>query len=150
MDSPGTTDPDSRNQVTNDSPELRESPAAALWAAWRAGGEPDLESFVAGLSEVAPRDLEVMIRIDLAARRQRNDHTPAEEYLRRFPAVAADPELALDVIYGEYLARERAGEQPKLAEYQTRFPALAQSLSDQIRLHNALDDALGRRSVRRS
>ena len=57
----------------------------------------------------------------------------------RFPSVAADAELAVDVIYAEYLAREQSGEKPELAEYEVRFPAFAPVLAEQIRLHHAFD-----------
>ena len=80
-----------------------------------------------------------LIQIDFDARWSRNDRQRPEEYLRRFAAVAADAELAVDVIYAEYFARERSGEKPELAEYQARFPAFAHVLAEQIRLHHAFD-----------
>ena len=42
----------------------------------------------------------------------------------RFPAVADDPELALDLIYSEFLLREAAGESPALEEYAGAVPAV--------------------------
>ncbi len=139
MNLPGPMHSDSRQRGAGDLPGAGESAANTLLRAWQAGQELELESFVAGRSDVAPRDLGALIRLDFAARWQRNDRTQAEEYLRRFPVVAADPELALDVIYSEYLAREQAGERPELAEYQARFPEIAQVLSQQIRLHDAFE-----------
>ncbi len=117
----------------------RDSPAEYLRRAWQAGGEPALDAFVAGLKDLAPRELASLIQVDFAARWSRNDRQRPEEYLRRFSTVAADAELAVDVIYAEYFAREQAGERPELAEYQARFPAFAHELSEQIRLHQALD-----------
>jgi serine/threonine-protein kinase len=80
-----------------------------------------------------------LIQVDLAARWSRNDRQRPEEYLRRFSTVAADAELAVDVIYAEYFAREQSGDRPELAEYQARFPAFAHVLSEQIRLHQAFE-----------
>ncbi len=124
------------------SPERRmphDSPAESLRRAWQAGGEPALDTFVAGLNDLAPRELASLIQIDFAARWSRNDRQRPEEYLRRYSTVAADAELAVDVIYAEYFAREQSGERPELAEYQARFPEFAHVLSEQIRLHQAFD-----------
>ena len=116
-----------------------DSPAKILRQAWREGHEPALDHFVATLNDLSPSDLAELIQIDLEARWSRKDRQRPEEYLRRFSTVAADAELAVDVIYAEYFARERSGEQPELAEYQTRFPAFAHVLAAQIRLHRAFD-----------
>ena len=59
-----------------------------------------------------PGELAAMVRIDIDVRWRRSDARPAESYLSRFPALANDPELAVDIIYAEYLARERAGRCP--------------------------------------
>ncbi len=50
----------------------------------------------------------------------------------------ADDELALDVIYGEFLLREELGERPEPREYQLRFPDLADTLQDQIEFHRTM------------
>ncbi len=118
---------------------LLDSPAANLRRAWQEGRDPALETFVAGLPQVSPEELAVLILVDFDARWSRNDPRRPEEYLRQFSAVAADAELAVDVIYAEYLAREQSGQRPELTEYQQRFPAFAQVLAEQIRLHQALE-----------
>ena len=91
------------------------------------------------MNDLSPSDLAELIQIDLEARWSRKDRQRPEGYLRRFSTVAADAELAVDVIYTEYFARERSGEKPEIAEYQTRFPEFAQVLAEQIRLHLAFD-----------
>jgi eukaryotic-like serine/threonine-protein kinase len=131
-----------RSIPSNASPQrrmLNDSPVETLRRAWQEGREPALDTFVAGLTDVSPGDLAALIRADLDARWSRNDRQRPEEYLRRFAAVAADAELAVDVIYAEYFARELSGEKPELAEYQARFPEFAQVLAEQIRLHHAFD-----------
>src|SRR5262245_3111773 len=124
---------------------FHEAPAENLRREWQDGREPALDSFLAGLPDVSPSELASLIRVDFEARWSRNDHRQPEEYLRRFSAVAADTELAVDVIYTEYLAREQSGERPEMAEYLDRFPAYANVLAEQILLHHALqtfdDDA---------
>jgi eukaryotic-like serine/threonine-protein kinase len=115
------------------------SPSEVLRRAWQSGRELDLDALLAEMTDVAPGELAAMIEVDLEARWSRSDRKSPEEYLQRFPAVAADAELAVDVVYAEYLAREQLGERPQLSEYQARFPAFAATLADQIRLHHAFD-----------
>jgi serine/threonine protein kinase len=62
----------------------------------------------------------------------------AEAYLERYPAVADDAQHAVDLIYHEFLLREKAGEQPTAAAFAARFPAYAALLQEQIELHLAL------------
>lgn len=80
-----------------------------------------------------------MVQVDIDLRWRRNDPRRAESYLASFPALSNDPELAVDIIYAEYLARERSGERPVATEYRERFPAFAEELSRQIGLHRALE-----------
>src|SRR5437762_2852188 len=115
------------------------SPSANLRLAWQEGQAPDLLSFVTRLSDVSPAELAALIRIDFAARWNQGDRPRPEEYLGLFSAVASDVELAVDIIYAEYLAREQSGERPQLGEYQQRFPAFAHVLAEQIRLHQAIE-----------
>jgi len=58
--------------------------------------------------------------------------------LQRFPQLAPDDELALDVIYGEFLLREELGQRPEPREYLFRFPELADMLQDQIEFHQVM------------
>src|SRR5438132_10265461 len=54
-------------------------------------------------------------------------------------SVNIDDEALLDLLYGEVLLREEFGERPLLAEYQRRFPRLAEPLRRQFELHQALE-----------
>ena len=100
---------------------------------------PILDVFLAEKAKLSPRDLAALIRIDLNARWRRNMPRPAEDYLGRYSQVAENAELAVDVIYAEYLAREQSGEQPDVAEYRRRFPQYADMLAEQISLHSAIE-----------
>ncbi len=116
-----------------------DSPAARLRSEWQLGREPLLDDFLAALSDLSPDELSALICVDLAARWQRSDRTIPESYLARFPSVAAEADLAIDIIYAEFLARDQAGDRPEPAEYQQRFPLYAHVLSEQIGLHWALE-----------
>ncbi len=77
---------------------------------------------------------------DQRRRWEAGDHAPAESYFERYPALADDPEAALDLIYGEVVLREEAGESPDPAEYLARFPRFANELRLQFDVHRAIED----------
>jgi serine/threonine protein kinase len=77
-------------------------------------------------------------RADQDARWRAGKPLPAERYLEALPRVAADPEQAMVLVYGEVLSRTAAGERPTLDEYRRRFPQLADHLTIQFQLHAAL------------
>ncbi len=61
-----------------------------------------------------------------------------EDLLARHPALAADAETVLDLIYHEYVIRRRLGETPRPEEYLVRFPAWSDALTRQF----VIDDAM--------
>jgi tetratricopeptide (TPR) repeat protein len=63
---------------------------------------------------------------------------PVEDYLQRYPGLAADPEAVLDLIYSEALLREALGETDLLADYLRRFPQHEDPLRRQFAVHQAL------------
>ena len=106
---------------------------------WRAGPRPDLKEFVASSPGLAADEIVDVIETDRAERWQRGDRVRAERYLADFPAVAADSEAALIIVYGEYYLRQESGDSPSLMEYLARFPQHAARLRDQVMWHQALD-----------
>src|SRR5262245_46779244 len=58
--------------------------------------------------------------------------------LAEYPKIADDPESVVDLIYHEYLLRERIGRRPELDELSARFPEHAAALRKQIAFHLAL------------
>ena len=99
----------------------------------------DLDWFLAQRAEPSPALLAALIRIDLITRWRRNDQRSAETYLENFRSVAQIAELAIDIIYAEYLVREQVGPPPDLGEFQRRFPRYAEVLVEQINLHGAIE-----------
>jgi tRNA A-37 threonylcarbamoyl transferase component Bud32 len=79
-----------------------------------------------------------LLRADQQRRWQRGERIAVEGYLQRYPALVADPEAVLDVLYGEVLLREQQGEAPTAEEYQKRFPQYASRVRRQFELHEAL------------
>ncbi len=75
---------------------------------------------------------------DLLRRLSRGEAARAESYLESHPALAADAEAAVELIYTEFAAREEAGEQPQADEYLARFPQWAGALRRQLDIHRLL------------
>ena len=63
---------------------------------------------------------------------------PAEDYLRRYPSVAANDEAAVDLIHNEYLLAERSGRPADPEAFIRRFPTHIEILRRQIELHRAM------------
>jgi formylglycine-generating enzyme required for sulfatase activity len=108
---------------------------------WANGSSPDLDVFVSSVGAVESTQLSRLARIDQAERWQRGDRRSAEDYLDRYPELQADHDSAVDLIYHEYLLREKLAECPSLNEFINRFPQHAAVLAEQVGLHCALKDA---------
>ncbi|MEX0676086.1 MAG: serine/threonine-protein kinase [Pirellulales bacterium] len=85
--------------------------------------------------------LAAVLYVDQHQRWQANERTAVESYLQRFPEVCTDTEAVVDVIFHEYLLRERLGECPASKEYADRFPAYSDALESQIAFHRLLKDS---------
>src|ERR1043166_7764793 len=64
----------------------------------------------------------------------------AEAFLDLYPAIAADLESALDLVYHEYLARCERGVPPEADEYFARFPQWREAIFHQLQVHSLLSD----------
>jgi serine/threonine protein kinase/WD40 repeat protein len=78
------------------------------------------------------------LRQDQRVRWQAGDPVAVEAYLQRYPALQADLESALELVYREVVLREACGEAPQLEEYLHRFPELAPRLQPLFEVHQAL------------
>jgi WD40 repeat protein len=127
-------------------PTARRSPAPLrrYLRLWRDGARPDIEAFLAGEGDLEPGELAAVLRADQQRCDRAGTPVPAEWYLQRFPAIADDPELALDLIHNEFLLREAAGEAPEPGEFAGRFPRFAEAIAVQIGFHRALESVAGR------
>lgn len=112
--------------------------AERLWQLWQRGQRPDVDAFLTLAGPLSPADVAAVLRIDQRHRWQAGERILAETYLQRYPAVRADPESAVDLIFNEFLLRDRLGERPDPDEYLRRFPEHVAVLEPQIQLHRAL------------
>jgi tetratricopeptide (TPR) repeat protein len=115
------------------------------WSPARAGHrpaplDPALAAALAQAADAAGRV--ALLRADQCRRWQQDDRPAVESYLEGLPGLAADSDAVLDLIYNEVVLREAAGETPTLAEYERRFPRLAEALRRQFALHEALSGSL--------
>src|SRR5207237_10631555 len=76
------------------------------------------------------------LRSDLEGRLLAGERVPVEDFIPRLSN--ADLESVIDLIFCEFLIREKLGERPEPDEYTNRFPQQAAVLRDQIALHLAL------------
>jgi WD40 repeat protein/tRNA A-37 threonylcarbamoyl transferase component Bud32 len=122
-------------------------PAERLRRLWDEGRPPEVGAFLAQAGPLPPQQVAAVLRADQRGRWRADDPVQAEDYLERHPAVAADPDGAVDLIYNEFLLREARGERPDPGEYARRFPQYADLLRAQIDLHRALAAASGNCTV---
>jgi hypothetical protein len=106
---------------------------------WRHDQEPDLRAFLVGAGPLDPADLTDVLCADQRQRWLHGQRPEVEAYLALHGSFHPGADPAIDLIFGEFLARREVGEIPTLDEYCRRFPGLA----GQLRLHVGLYDALG-------
>jgi hypothetical protein len=119
-------------------PPADATPERVLWERWRRGRRDALDEFLSHFRTPAPDALLAVLLVDQRERWQIGERIPVEAYLRRFPAIEADPEAVVELAYAEWLLREGAGDRPALAEFGSRFPPLAERLRQQVELGRAL------------
>jgi WD40 repeat protein/tRNA A-37 threonylcarbamoyl transferase component Bud32 len=101
--------------------------AGTLWERW-CRGEASVPDLLAHADTLSPAQLAEVLAADRAARWQRGDRVPAEQYLQHHPALRADVDALCNLVYGEFLLRAGLGESADLQEYLERFPAQADAL----------------------
>jgi eukaryotic-like serine/threonine-protein kinase len=80
-----------------------------------------------------------LLQTDQRQRWQRGERVPVETYLERCPALGADPDSLLDLIYNEMVLREEAGATPRFPEYCQRFPHLEAQIRLLFEVHEVLE-----------
>src|SRR5262245_15741907 len=87
-----------------------------LESLWRQGQRPDVDAFLSGVGGLSAAQRATLLRVDQRQRWQHGERIPVEEYLRRHPLLRSEPDAAVDLVYGEFLLRERLGERPDEAD----------------------------------
>jgi hypothetical protein len=84
-------------------------PAEELVRLWEQGTRLDVDAFLDTVGPLSATNLAAVLHVDQHHRWQSGERTAAESYLQRFPDVCTDAEAVVDVIFHEYLLRERLG-----------------------------------------
>ncbi len=119
----------------------RSNPVQELWLVWRQGHRANVREFLDRAGELTPPQVAAVLLVDQRERWLIGERILAENYLALFPALLADLEYGVELVYGEYLLREELGQGPTLAEYLERFPQYARRLREQLELHHVLEVA---------
>src|SRR5438309_6342995 len=83
------------------------------------------------------RQLVARLEEEQSVRWQRGERVLVEAYLEQYPALQVEANGIVDLLYKEFLLRQKAGEAPQLEDYLMRFPQLAGQLRDQFEVHGA-------------
>jgi WD40 repeat protein/tRNA A-37 threonylcarbamoyl transferase component Bud32 len=89
--------------------------------------------------DLPPAELALALSIDQRRSWQEGIQTQCEDYARRFPNIAEDRELLLDLVYNEYLLRQLHGPEPGEREFLARFPQLVDQLRRLFEVHRTIE-----------
>lgn len=78
---------------------------------------------------------------DLVRRLRNGESAAAEQYFTTFPALADDPDAAVELIYSEFALLDELGRAPDEATFLTRFPRWQAKLRRQFDIHRLLNGA---------
>jgi hypothetical protein len=87
---------------------------------------------------IPPRLVDEILE-DQRFRWRRRERVLVEAYLQQTPALRADRNAILDLIYDEIVLREQAGEQPQQQEYARRFPLFSAELALLFEVDRSVD-----------
>jgi serine/threonine protein kinase/formylglycine-generating enzyme required for sulfatase activity len=108
---------------------------------WESGQNPNPDALLESAGLSLPGHVAKVLAADQWHRWHAGECLAVEDYFARHPAVGADPEAALLLVYGEFLVREERGEGPSQGDYLTRFPQCATALCRQLDFHAAVEGA---------
>jgi serine/threonine-protein kinase len=90
--------------------------------AWRRGTRPSLDDYLAPAARERRTLLVELVHADLECRLKVGEPARAEDYLRRYPELSADPAAEVELILAEYRLRRRREIGLTGGEYLRRFP----------------------------
>jgi WD40 repeat protein len=99
------------------------------------------------LPALSQPELLALLRASLRRCWQGGHRVGVEALLARLPRLRGDGEVLLHLIDAEVSLREEAGERPDVAEYQQRFPHVAESLARQMAVREVLREPFFREVV---
>ncbi|MEQ1829350.1 MAG: serine/threonine-protein kinase, partial [Pirellula sp.] len=118
--------------------QTTQSPSGEYRKLWTNGKSPSVKQLFQLCQTIPPPKQVELIILDQSMRWDANEQVTAEEYFGIFPDLQNHPEFAIDVVYSEFLLRERLGLHPVIDEYMVRFPQFADELQSQDAFHRAM------------
>jgi predicted ATPase len=124
-------------------PEPGQTPPSADWLAlrdavrsfenaWRQGPRPLIDTYLPSDGPLRCRVLIELVQIDLELRLKAGETARVEDYLSRYPELAADPPVLLGLIAAEHEFRRRREPGLALDHYLLRFPQYHAELPERI------------------
>jgi tRNA A-37 threonylcarbamoyl transferase component Bud32 len=96
--------------------------------AWQRGSRPQLDDWLAAAQAERHALLRELVHEDLDYRLRAGEPARVEDYLRRYPELAADPDGALGLIADEFNLRRRREPDCSVEDYLRRFPQYREQL----------------------
>src|SRR5215210_2259399 len=95
---------------------------------WEGGPRPDIDAYLP--AEGAPRwaVLVELVHVDLERRLKAGEAARVEDYLARYPELAGQADVVLELLQAEYVQRRHGDPGLTPDEYQQRFPRLSEPL----------------------
>jgi tetratricopeptide (TPR) repeat protein len=119
---------ESADPPSSQSWQRREQILLRFEQAWVAGQRPNIDDFVPQCGTDRLPVLVELVYIDLDYQLKTGGTIRVESYLHRYPELAADSNLAVDLILAECDLRQSQHATPSVEEYCNRFPQLEDTL----------------------
>jgi WD40 repeat protein len=100
--------------------------------AWDGASQPNIDAYLPADATDRRHVLIELAHIDLERQLKAGRPARVEGYLQRYPELAADPTVVLDLIAAEHALRKRQEPELGVSEYLRRFPRYAGALSARL------------------
>ncbi len=111
-------------------------------AAWQTGQRPVLDDYLPAANHLRPLALIELIHVDLEKALRAGESARVESYLQRYPEIAADAKVVLQLITAEYTLRRRSEPGLTPEEYARRFPERFAEFASQLQKPYGVSPAL--------
>jgi serine/threonine protein kinase/formylglycine-generating enzyme required for sulfatase activity len=96
--------------------------------AWQAGQRPQIDDYLSLDSADRRSGLIELVHVDLERRLKSGEPVRVEQYLERYPELAADQAIVLNLLAAEFALRRQGEPNLSWGEYRQRFPSLGAEL----------------------
>src|SRR5262249_12271258 len=100
--------------------------------AWQSGGRPQIDGYLPPKTPHRRAVLVELVHVDLERRLKSGAAVRVEQYLERYPELAADKTVVLNLLGTEFTLRRRSEPQLSWLDYRQRFPLLDEVLLAQL------------------